>query len=117
MREKPKDRGRLLHILMAVGNIYEFIDGRSADDFHSDKLLYYAVVKNLEIIGEASYMLTPHFQESHPATEWKNMVRMRHILVHGYYQIDPRVVWETVINDLPVLESQVKEYLKEFDAE
>lgn len=113
MREKLKDRGRLRHILMALDNISEFLEGKSAEDFLSDKLLYFGVVKNLEIIGEASYMLTPEFHTEHPRTSWQDMIRMRHILVHGYYQIDSRIIWDTIVNDLPVLREQILGYLNE----
>jgi len=76
-------------------------------------MLYYAIVKNLEIIGEAAYMLTNEFKEAHSATNWKDIINMRHILVHGYYQVDSRIVWVTIKNDLPILEKQIEEYLKE----
>lgn len=52
MREKPKDKGRLLHIQTAINNINEFLTGKTAEDFLLDKLLYFAVVKNMEIIGK-----------------------------------------------------------------
>jgi uncharacterized protein with HEPN domain len=114
MREKPKDYGRLMHISDALANISEFLHGKSVEDFLRDKLLYYAVVKNLEIIGEAAYMLSTEFKESHPETTWKGIVRMRHILVHGYYQIDAHIVWSTIEQDLPNLEAQIKSYINEF---
>lgn len=113
MREKPRDKGRLLHIQTAIGKIEKFLSGKTADDFLLDDVIYYAVVKNMEIIGEASYMLTKEFRESHPATPWNMMIKMRHILVHGYYNVDSRVVWSTIQEDLPTLKTQVEEYLKE----
>lgn len=113
MREKPKDRGRLLHIMESLNNITEFLEGKTAEDFLLDKLLYFAIVKNLEIIGEASYMLSLEFKENHPMTSWKDMIGMRHILVHGYYQVDSRIIWATIVNDLPTLRKQIEDYLKE----
>lgn len=76
-------------------------------------MLYYAIVKNLEIIGEAAYMLTPDFKESHADTDWKDIINMRHILVQGYYQIDSRIVWATIKNDLPPLLKQIEGYLQD----
>lgn len=113
MREKPKDRGRLLHIKSAIDNIKDFLSGKSAEDFLEDLMLYYAIVKNMEIIGEAAYMLTKEFKEMHKDTNWNDIIRMRHILVHGYYQIDSRIVWITIQNDLPTLEAQINQYLNE----
>ncbi|MDE5790524.1 MAG: DUF86 domain-containing protein [Muribaculaceae bacterium] len=115
MRERPKDKSRLMHIKTAIDNIKEFLEGKTAEDFLLDKLLYFGVVKNLEIIGEASYMLSNEFRDSHTLTSWKDMIRMRHILVHGYYQIDSRIVWSTIVKDLPILREQIEEYLKETD--
>jgi len=113
MREKPKDRGCLLHIKAAIENIGKFLTGRSAEDFLEDLMLYYAIVKNMEIIGEAAYMLTKEFKAIHPGTNWNDIIKMRHILVHGYYQVDSRVVWITIQKDLPILESQIDQYLHE----
>lgn len=113
MREKPRDNSRLLHILDSIKNIEEFLIDKTKEDLLNDKLLYYATVKNLEIIGEAAYMLTPEFKESHPDTSWKDIVRMRHILVHGYYQIDPQIVWTTVQHDITPLKSIIETYLCE----
>jgi len=113
MREKPKDRGRLLHIKMAIDNIHKFLSDKTAEDFLVDQMLYYAVVKNMEIIGEAAYMLTKEFKDAHTATNWKDIINMRHILVHGYYHVDSRIVWVTIKSDLPILEKQVDEYLNE----
>lgn len=115
MRERLKDNGRLRHIKSSIENIHEFLLGKTAEDFLMDKMLYYAVVKNMEIIGEAAYMLTNEFRETHSETNWKDIVNMRHILVHGYYQIDSRIVWHTILNDLPILECQINQYLTEIE--
>ncbi len=100
----------------AIMNIKKFLTDRTADDFLSDAMLYFAVVKNMEIIGEAAYMLTLEFKDNHPDTPWKDIINMRHILVHGYYQVDSREVWLTIKNDLPLLEKQIKQYLTEIDS-
>ena len=102
------------HILQAISNISTFLEDKTAEDFLMDQMLYFAVVKNMEIIGEASYMLTHEFKENHPKTSWKDIINMRHILVHGYYQVDSRIVWQTIVNDLPLLKTQIADYLLEF---
>ena len=86
---------------------------KSDKNFLLNKLLYFAVVKNLEIIGEAAYMLTNEFRESHQEVFWKDIINMRHILVHGYYQVDSSIVWSTIVNDLPALKINIEEYIKE----
>lgn len=75
-------------------------------------LSYFGVVKLLEIIGEAAYKLTLDFKDSHPDTPWSYIVGMRHILVHGYYQVNQADVFKTVVEDLPVLKQQIEQYLK-----
>lgn len=115
MREKPRDKGRLQHIAISIDNINKFLAGKTAEDFLLDSMLYFAVVKNMEIIGEAAYMLTPEFKDSHPQTPWRDIINMRHILVHGYYQVDSREVWSTIVRDLPVLQKQIEKYIQEAD--
>jgi uncharacterized protein with HEPN domain len=115
MREELRDPGRLEHILMAINNVLVFMDGHSKEDLEKDKLLFYGVVKNVEIVGEASYMLTNDFKDKHHLTKWDQIIRMRHILVHGYYQIEVPELWNIVQNDLQPLRAQITEYLKEFN--
>jgi uncharacterized protein with HEPN domain len=77
-------------------------------------MMYYAVVKNIEIIGEAAYMLTPEFKDTHPETPWKIIIGMRHFLVHGYFEVSADEVRNVVEKDLQPLKEQVEKYLKEF---
>lgn len=113
MREKPRDKGRLLHILQAIDNIEEFRSGVEYEDFMSNKLLFYAIVKNVEIVGEAVYMLTKDFKESHPELPWVDIANMRHVLVHDYYNITAARIWDTINNDLVELRRYVNEYVKD----
>lgn len=114
MREKIKDFDRLLHIKESIDNVFEFMEGKTVNDLSNDKLLFYGVVKNVEIIGEAAYMLTKEFIASHPETPWIDIIGMRHILVHGYYTASPLFIWDTYKNDLDVLKQQIEVYISEF---
>jgi uncharacterized protein with HEPN domain len=58
MREKPRDKERLNHMIEAIDNIFEFTKGKSFDVYRSDKMLRFAVIKNIEIVGKAAYLLT-----------------------------------------------------------
>ena len=113
MREQVRDKGRLEHILEAIDRVFQFTNDISRDDFKKDSILYFAIVKNIEIIGEASYMLSTEFKESHPDTDWKVIVAMRHFLVHGYYQVDPDEIWNVVTQDLQPLKNQISRYITE----
>lgn len=112
MREAVKDIQRLRHILLAIERINRYISGKERDDLLSDDMMYYAVVKNIEIIGEAAYMLTEEFRSTHNQTPWKMIIGMRHYIVHEYFQIDSDVVWDVITNDLAKLKEQIETYIK-----
>jgi uncharacterized protein with HEPN domain len=113
MREAVRDKGRIEHMLAAIANVEEFTNGVSAEEFVNSKVLFFAVVKNIEIVGEATYMLTKEFRESHQSIPWLVIEKMRHVLVHGYYTVSPEKVWKTVQEDLPVLKEQLANLLAE----
>ena len=115
MREELRDPGRLEHILTAIDYCLEFSEGKTEDDLSEHDPLYYALAKNIEIIGEASYMLTPEFKSAHPRTVWKHIIAMSHVLVHGYFEISKGRLWSVIQNDLQPLRAQITEYLKEFN--
>jgi len=71
MRELPRDPERLKHIILAIDNATSFTEGKSVEDLQKDPLLFFATVKNVEIIGEASYMISLDFKANHPKTPWK----------------------------------------------
>lgn len=111
MREPQRDKGRLEDIIEAASNVAQFVGGISYEEFLSDKLHYYAILKNVEIIGEAAYMLSPEFKETHGEIRWSSIVKMRHILVHGYASILPEILWQTAISDVPELKTQITSIL------
>lgn len=117
MREPLRDRERLEHILAAIDRIQRYTSGKTYDDLAADDMMYYAVVKNIEIIGEAANMLTPEFQAEHIETPWKMVKGMRNYIVHEYFQIDDIVVWDVVVNNLSELREQIVRYLAETDWE
>lgn len=114
MREASKDLMRLQHMAQAIDRVKRFTKGKGFVDFTKDEILYYAVVKNIEIIGEASNLLTLEFRAEHAETPWKMVAGMRNYIVHEYFQVDDNVVWDVVTHDLPVLEKQITAYIEEF---
>ena len=108
MREKIRDKGRLLHILEAIEKAIKFTEEITYDEFVENHMCKYAVVKCIEIVGEASYKLTKEIREQHPEVEWNKIIGMRHILVHDYYQTEDIFVWDTVKISLPILKEQIK---------
>ena len=111
MRERIKDKDRLQHILEAIDVLQGGAQKYSLEQIEKDSILYFGFVKQVEIIGEAVYMLTKEFRESHPDIEWDAIEGMRHVLVHGYYEISPDKVWNVIEKDLPILRPKIQDLL------
>ena len=115
MREHSRDRGRLEDILKYAQNVEQIISGVSYEQFVADIRIYYSVMKNVEVIGEAANMLTRHFREEHCELPWRLIISMRNVLVHGYAQVSDADLWQTATNDIKPLREQVQRYLDEID--
>lgn len=115
MRERARDKGRLEDIIEYSNNVTNFIQEVTFEEFAKGNLLYYAVMKNVEVVGEAAFMLTKAFKVAHPETPWKMIESMRHILVHDYTNVISRILWGTATIDIPELKKQVEAYLSETD--
>ena len=115
MREHSRDRGRLEDILKYAQNVEQIISGVSYEQFVADIRIYYSVMKNVEVIGEAANMLTRHFREEHCELPWRLIISMRNVLVHGYAQVSDADLWQTATNDIKPLSEQVQRYLDEID--
>ncbi len=113
MREHNRDRGRLEDILKYAQNVEKIVCGITFEEFVSDIRIYYSVMKNIEVIGEAANMLTRHFREEHKELPWRLIVSMRNILVHGYAQVSDADLWQTATNDIQPMRQQVERYLAE----
>lgn len=101
------DRERLFDILDAVERI-EAQAARGYAAFAGDELAQTAVIRWVEIIGEATRGLTEELRQAHPEVPWRQMVAMRNVLIHGYFDIDVDLVWSVAQNDLPKLGAQVR---------
>lgn len=113
MRERARDKGRLQDIVEYSNNVTMLIDGYSLERLVSDKRTYYSVMKNVEIVGEAAFMLSTAFKDAHPETPWKIVQGMRHVLVHDYANVISETLYDTAVNSIPVLRKQVEKYLAE----
>jgi uncharacterized protein with HEPN domain len=106
------DKDRLLDILEAIEKI-ETRTSPGREAFDSDEMLQVWVIHHLQIIGEAAAHISSQFQREHPEIPWGNIIGMRHILVHGYFQIDLTIVWKAVERDLPDLKDHVIAIMKQ----
>ena len=89
------------------------MEGKTCDDLRTTDMMFYAVVKNIEIIGEAAYRLTKRYRQAHAETDWDGITKLRHVLVHDYYQINVKTVWDVIQHELPLLLTQVTRYIAE----
>lgn len=115
MREHSRDYGRLEDILKYAQNVELIVSGITYEQFVADIRIYYSVMKNIEVIGEAANMLTRHFRETHSELPWRPIIGMRNVLVHGYAQVSDADLWQTATNDIRPLRKQVQHYLATID--
>jgi uncharacterized protein with HEPN domain len=97
------DLTRLRHMRDAAREILEFIQDVPRESLDSNRMLQLAIVKDLEIIGEAANNVSPECQNKYTNIPWRIMVGMRNRLVHAYFGIDLNVIWQTVQQELPSL--------------
>ena len=109
----PRDyRVYLEDIVQAVAKIRKFTKGLSKDDLVEDEKTLDAVIRNLEVIGEAVKKIPDDARTKLPGVEWKKIGGLRDVLIHEYFGINTAIVWDIVQNKLPTLEKQIQDFLK-----
>jgi uncharacterized protein with HEPN domain len=110
----PRDfRVYLEGVLGAIAKIRRYTDGLSKDTFGADEKTVDAVVRNLEVIGEAVKRLPEELRARHPSIEWHKIGGLRDILIHQYFGIDVDILWDIMQGKLPSLERSVFAILQE----
>ncbi|RMF57484.1 MAG: DUF86 domain-containing protein [Calditrichaeota bacterium] len=109
------DKVYLHHILDAIDRIENYLRDRSREEFERETLLQDAVIRQLEIIGEATRHRTEELREQYPEIPWQDMVGMRNKLIHDYLGVDVELVWVTATEDLPDLREQIEIILNTLD--
>ena len=107
----------LQHILDAIDRATSYVSGMDFSGFEGDTRTQDAVIRSIEIIGEAANKTRgadPNFAARHAHVPWDLMYGMRNRIVHDYFEVDLQVVWQTIHHDLPVLRKQIEIILKEF---
>jgi uncharacterized protein with HEPN domain len=103
----------LRHILDAIRKVESYTSGIDRDAFETDDMRQDAVIRQIEIIGEASRQLSDDFQEEHDSIPWSDIIGMRNRIAHDYMNVDLDIVWEVIHHDLPTLKSSVQRLLSE----
>jgi len=108
----PRDyKVYLEDILEAAARINTYTSGLSKDQFKADDKTLDAVIRNLEVIGEAAKKVPNGVRKKAPDVDWKRIAGLSDILIHEYFGVDPEIVWDIVQNKLAALESQIKTLL------
>jgi len=102
----------VMDILECIGKIENYISGISYEDFAKDEKTKDAVLRNLEIIGEAANQIPKAIQKKYKEVPWPDIIGMRHRLIHGYFVVDYDIVWEIISKELPDLKEKIKRILE-----
>ncbi|RMF91419.1 MAG: DUF86 domain-containing protein [Methanobacteriota archaeon] len=105
----------LADIVEAIEKIERYTKGMGLENLLSDTKTMDAVVRNLEIIGEAVKNLDAKIIKAHPEVDWKGIAGMRDRLTHGYFGVDPKIVWETIQNKTPDLKNKIQNILNKLE--
>jgi uncharacterized protein with HEPN domain len=105
---RAEDRVRLRHMIEAAESAVQFIADRQRTDLDEDRMLLFALVRAIEIIGEAASKISAKMRGSYTGIPWQAMIGMRNRLIHAYFDINTEIVWQTVTQEIPALLPQLR---------
>jgi uncharacterized protein with HEPN domain len=106
-----EDRIRIKHMRDACLSVSRFIQGKSAPDLAGDQMLQFALVRAIEIIGEAAGRVSEDVQKAAPEIPWREAVGIRNRLVHAYFDVDLGILWQTAVESVPQLQDRLEKLL------
>jgi uncharacterized protein with HEPN domain len=111
MKGKLGDKQRLLHILESIEEIEKYTAGSNLDVFLQNSMMKFASVKQIEIIGEAANYISEETKNKFSDIQWRQITGLRHVLVHEYFGVDTKLIWQIITDDIPELKIKIKEVL------
>ena len=100
---RAEDRIRLLHMVEAAQMALQFASGRTQGDLQSDQMLLFAVIRAIEVLGEAASKVSEDVRMANAHIPWKAIVGMRNRLIHAYFDVDTTMVWRTLQVEIPTI--------------
>ncbi len=113
MRDSLGDRARLLHIRDSIESIQDYVRDSDFKGFKSDRMMMDAAGKRLAVIGEACDHLSDDLKNEYPSTEWFKIKGLRNRIIHQYFDVDVRIIWDVIQDDLPSLKDVVETMLRD----
>jgi len=117
MKGKIGDKQRLLHILESITEIEHYTSRADFNSFLKNSMMRFASIKQIEIIGEAANYITEETKSKFTSIQWRQIVGLRHILVHEYFGIDGNLIWQIIVNDIPKLKNEVQSVISSISIE
>lgn len=108
---KIDDLSRLLHMRDAAIEAIDFASGRMRDELNTNRMLTLALVKDIEIVGEAASRISAECRARYPQLSWVQIIGMRNRLTHAYFEVNLDIVWQVVTNDLPTLVMELEQII------
>ena len=103
----------LQDIVEAINHIESYVQDTTRFQFETDRMRFDAVVRNLEVIGEAVKRVPDSIRENYPSVAWRKIAGLRDRLIHAYFDIDIEIIWDIVQSELPILKSQIQQIVSE----
>lgn len=113
MKSKLGDKARVQHILKAIQEIELFLKDADYGKFEQSSLLQSAVIRQLEVLGEAANHVSADIKAARPEVAWPQIIGLRNLLIHQYFGVIPQLIWQITTTDIPVLKQQMTRILTE----